>query len=762
MKRIVLSLSAGLALALLTLGGVGAAVASADAGPNLLANPDLEAADGTGNSPAWWTPSTWNTVPPATQPKFTWSNDAHSGEHSVRIDVSNYTDGDSKWVPDLVPVKGNTYYNFSDWYKSDRSSAVSVYYVLSTDPDQDHGHWSNLFSGIAPASDWTQYKTGFTMPANAIKAQFVHFIAGNGYLETDDYSLTEQASPPGWSKPMISLTFDDGSQGFWDNARQPLIDKGFKTTQYVPTAGLTSNPHDPFLMTKDEISTLASEGNEIGGHSVTHPFLTQVSDAQLQSELVDSKQVLEAIPGVGTVHNFAYPYGDYDARVISAEEAAGYRSGRSVEEGYNSKLDLEPYDIRVQNMTPNTSLDQFKSWVDYAKAHNYWLVIVYHEVQPDSVPRCANLPTDPDPCLGDYDTTVTSFQSQLDYISSSGLGPDVVTVQQALDQADAEMRPVAGKVTIIPTGPATGATLTATPSGFSDPNNDALTYQYQWKVNGAPIAGATDPTFDLSAPGHGDHGDAVSVDVTAKDPGGRTSAGVSDSVTVADTAPVNGAVTITPASPTDGATLTATPGGFSDADGDALTYSYGWFRNDQPIAGATTSTLPASAYAAGDVISVEVRANDGHGGTSDPATATVTVAKATGSTPPGGTTPPGGATPGGATPPSGTTPPHSTPVPPILLKPTVDKTAPTIVVSSPKAGVYRIGRSLKISVSVSDRSGGVRWTATITRIGSKARNARQGKKLHLSRTGQYVLRVTAKDRWGNAAIKTVRFRVVHK
>ena len=83
-----------------------------------------------------------------------------------------------------MPVKGNTYYTFSDWYRSDRSSAVSVYYELKDDPkDADGniiGHWANLFSGIAPASDWTQYTTGFTMPAGTVRAQFVHFIAGNG------------------------------------------------------------------------------------------------------------------------------------------------------------------------------------------------------------------------------------------------------------------------------------------------------------------------------------------------------------------------------------------------------------------------------------------------------------------------------------------------------------------------------------------------------------------------------------------------------
>ena len=75
------------------------------------------------------------------------------------------------------------------------------------------------------------------MPAGAVKAQFVHFIARNGRLETDDYSLTEQTAPPGFSKPMISLTFDDGSQGYWDNARVWSTPRGSRPRSTSPPAG---------------------------------------------------------------------------------------------------------------------------------------------------------------------------------------------------------------------------------------------------------------------------------------------------------------------------------------------------------------------------------------------------------------------------------------------------------------------------------------------------------------------------------------------
>ena len=166
--------------------------------------------------------------------------------------------------------------------------------------------------------------------------------------------------------------------------------KGFKTTQYIPTGGLTSQSARPFLMTRDEITTLAREGNEIGGHSVTHPLLTTITDAELANELVDVQAGSRSDSRGRHDPQLRVSVRRLRRSRDRSREAAGYRSGRSVEEGYNSTLDLELYDIRVQNMTPDTTLAQFKSWIDYAKAHNYWLVIVYHEVVPDSAPRCSN------------------------------------------------------------------------------------------------------------------------------------------------------------------------------------------------------------------------------------------------------------------------------------------------------------------------------------------------------------------------------------
>lgn len=570
MRRIALYFTTSLAALALCLAG--APISSAALGDQLLGNPGAEdgAISWVGNH--WFNQAgpdgqlgTADDLPDYVATFTTPAGGAHSGSASFRVDVSGHQgtqyDGDASWTPDLVAVKGNTYYTFSDWYRSDVNTAISVYYEKVGDTPGE-GHWQNLYSAISPASSWTHYETGFTMPAGAYMAQFVHRIAGDGFLQTDDYSLAETTASPGFDTPIISLTFDDGSKADFQNVLPILNAKGYKSTQYIPTNGLSPYT-DLFLMNADDIRTTAAQGHEIGSHSITHPDLTTVDATTLKNELAASKSLLENVIGMPVV-NFAYPFGAYDDRVITAMKAAGYRSGRSVEDGYNTKLDLEPYDIRDQNMLTTTTQADFESWVSYARDHKYWLVITYHEVLPAATPACVNEDTDPEPCIGPYDTTIAKFQAQMDYISNAGLGGDVKTVQDALDTAAAQTHPIP----------------TPTPTPMQTP---------------------------------------------------------------------------TPA--------------------------------PSPISAA--SLTPAAT----------------------------------------------------------------------LL---MDTRAPHISIKSPKARRYKVGQTLKISFTCTDSSGVARYKATFGRVGHKARTVKKGTKVHLSRAGTYVLRITATDRKGNTTSTVVRLRVTRR
>ena len=126
-----------------------------------------------------------------------------------------------------------------------------------------------------------------------------------------------------------------------------------------------------------------------------------------------------------------------------------------------------------------------------------------------------------------------------------------------------------------------GRALTATATR-ADADGDPVSLRYVWKVNGTvkrdvtktsgTSADLTD-SLDLSVAGNGDRGDSVSVEVTPDD-GVLTGTTVSDSATVADTAPT--AVDDTGTTPHDTALNIPAPGVLgndSDADGDPLSAS---------------------------------------------------------------------------------------------------------------------------------------------------------------------------------------------
>lgn len=126
-------------------------------------------------------------------------------------------------------------------------------------------------------------------------------------------------------KPIL-LTFDDGYAGHYDYV-YPLLKKyGYPATFSIYTAkvgkklGRSSLTWEQLReMAKDPLVTIAA-------HSVTHPpDLRTLTDTQLQTEIVESKQVLEQQLGI-PIHYFTYPEGKYDARVAQLVEAADYQA----------------------------------------------------------------------------------------------------------------------------------------------------------------------------------------------------------------------------------------------------------------------------------------------------------------------------------------------------------------------------------------------------------------------------------------------------
>lgn len=168
---------------------------------------------------------------------------------------------------------------------------------------------------------------------DALEAQLAT-LAARGYRGAR--FLDAVSAPP--HERTVAITFDDSYRSVARLAAPILAEAGYVGTVFVPTAYAgASEPRgwsgtDDWLWTEfaeeltpmswEELRELRSAGWEVGSHSVTHPHLTQVADADLERELRDSRAAIES--EIGFCDTIAYPYGDQDERVRLAARDAGY------------------------------------------------------------------------------------------------------------------------------------------------------------------------------------------------------------------------------------------------------------------------------------------------------------------------------------------------------------------------------------------------------------------------------------------------------
>lgn len=394
---------------LVTSAGVQVTVANATTdGTNMVPNSGLETAS-TQNTklPVSWASSAWGT----NTPLFTYTSgtNVHSGQKAVKTQLTSYTDGDAKWYFTPQTVDETKLYTFSDWYKASTESYVIADFTMADGTDQF------VTLGTLKSSAWAKFEQQFSVPKGAKTVTVFHMIKSVGWVITDDYNMSSY-TPVGFNRALVSLTFDDAWASVYTNGLPVLQKYGFHSTQYL----LTGNTSDPNYMTQAMMLSLKNAGEEIASHTVDHQDLVTLTSAQQKAELSDSKTSLQSWTGA-TVTDFASPYGSTDQNVMTNIKKY-YSSHRGVVSGFNSKNYFNIYDIKVQDVTSSTSLEQIQAWVGQAANTKTWLVLVYHQVSDD-------------PAAGDYNTTPAQLDAQFNAIKNSGV--TVETVAQAL----AELKP---------------------------------------------------------------------------------------------------------------------------------------------------------------------------------------------------------------------------------------------------------------------------------------------------------------------------------
>jgi peptidoglycan/xylan/chitin deacetylase (PgdA/CDA1 family) len=188
------------------------------------------------------------------------------------------------------------------------------------------------------------------------------------------------------TKTEISLTFDDG------NADQmtalPILQKyNMHGTFYIISGAIGA----PNYLTLANLGTINGQGNEIAGHTVSHPDLTTVPTDEATRQVCNGRAQL-ASWGFPTT-DFAYPYAALNPTVESIVQQCGFNSARGLGDiqsahgcsGCDTAETIppgDPYDLEaIDEIDTSWTLAQLEQVVTTAERNGGgWLIYTFHHI----------------------------------------------------------------------------------------------------------------------------------------------------------------------------------------------------------------------------------------------------------------------------------------------------------------------------------------------------------------------------------------------
>ena len=168
-------------------------------------------------------------------------------------------------------------------------------------------------------------------------------------------------------RPAVVVTFDDG---YRDNLLHalPILERYkipatiFVTTQFCdqthrhPRYASTAQPLH--VNWGEAIDLSRHHGITLGSHSVSHPYLSRLSDQQAEFEISGSRRLIQEKTGIA-IDFFCYPSGDYCRRESGYAKQAGYLGAVTVAPGTNRKT-TPLYELYRTEVTQNDSVTDLK------------------------------------------------------------------------------------------------------------------------------------------------------------------------------------------------------------------------------------------------------------------------------------------------------------------------------------------------------------------------------------------------------------------
>ncbi|WP_057938358.1 polysaccharide deacetylase family protein [Algoriphagus resistens] len=224
-------------------------------------------------------------------------------------------------------------------------------------------------------------------------------IAETATLKTDSTNFFERAS-------LIAFTGNTEAEEYHANVGSlyeagkvqeayQLLDEGYEKIRNgrmrdTDDVVFHNNPVDS--TTWEQYKSYAKQGHEISSHTVTHPRLAVLDDANMLFELEQSKADLARFMGEAATFSAEGPYGTENERVMEYAHKIYPALRNRMPEDWLDEINrgskslpgnsTNEYVQWQRGALSTTGIDQMKAWTDTVIAHdNIWLVLVIHGVE---------------------------------------------------------------------------------------------------------------------------------------------------------------------------------------------------------------------------------------------------------------------------------------------------------------------------------------------------------------------------------------------
>jgi len=200
---------------------------------------------------------------------------------------------------------------------------------------------------------------------------------------------------------VVTLTFDDGNADQM-NALPAMQQSGVKGTFYIISGVVGAQNY----VTQANLKTIAQNGNEIAGHTVSHPDLTTVSSDEAKRQICNGRVSLANMGrtlGFPTPTSFAYPYASYNQSIETIVRDCGFNSARTLGDIRSAHSDpgvtdrsgaippADPYNLPAVDEIDHTwTLAQMKAVVTNAEPVGGWVIFTFHHVCTGTSTTCGD------------------------------------------------------------------------------------------------------------------------------------------------------------------------------------------------------------------------------------------------------------------------------------------------------------------------------------------------------------------------------------